>query len=1191
MATNIVATLSANGAAMTAEINKTVGAVPSIFKRVSAELGDVFGDGLKKGVREMDVAIRASKTSIDEIRASMRATNGAIQIDSSGMKAALAAKQQQLQMSEALLTATTRLAAKESDASREMQVHLATLRATVDEERQSVAAINAKIRSLDALQAELGQTAVQQSKVNAVSGQTRAGMQQLSFQISDVATSFAGGINPMVIFAQQGSQVVQSLALMGNGTNKLIGFLGGPWGAAIMGAVTVLGMFWASSDEATKKTDILTDRIDLQKMSTDELASSISTAIEQLERQNRTARESAELSRNNAIAAREEAISRLQVAKSALNQSMAQKALLALQLSGGNLAAFVSSYQLINKALQENVSTLDQQILQANKLIGLTSANVSKEVKKEAEARERAADAAEREAKSKQRNAEALARENVERAKMTKFLSPVDGRVTSGFGNRINPVTGKSQLHGGVDYAVGIGTPVRAPASGVVQKVGRNSANGLFVKIAHGAGTETMFLHLDKADVVEGQVLSAGEYFAKSGNSGRSTGPHLDYRVLRKGKTVNPTSGTFPTDPSQFGALETKLLDDGTQALERREEVYKRISGQVSEEITKLRTVADIDALRLQGLTGQADKEEAIAALRARYRELLEGEPAIAAKILGITEDQVRAMRDQLKIAEQLTVEQVQRNADKEATKKYFDRLKEGHEKVERDQKERRDKANEEAKRQMDELASFYERAFQSGGKSIWSDFKQLGRRALAELAAQASLSLLSSGGQGGVGNFIGNLFGIGNVVGSGSGGSSLGGGLSSLGQAGGISGLSGISSAAGPAAALISLNQGIAKALGNDQIKNGMLSSLIIGPILTKLFGSAKRGSATLAFTNGELGVGATRGNSGSRISAAKDGIGSLADTLNQIAEALGGTISGAGSVSLGIRKKTYVVDPTGQGRTKGAGVLKFKDEQDAIEAAMRDALQDGVIDGISAASKKILASGQDLQKAIQKASLIESIPKALKARLNPVGAALDELNEKWDKTIAALKEGGATAEQMADAERLYRLERQDALTAANDNLKEFINSLNFGSSSTYSLVDQSKAARAELDQYLGKINSGNFAEVDQQKYLAAAQAFLEIQRELGGSGTGWFNSVDELRTATQRLADGLAQGTNSAAGARDPFAELTATSTQATAEILAQQSGMLMNIQNYLAALANGTVAGSSFIGANRAYLAQAV
>jgi hypothetical protein len=351
--------------------------------------------------------------------------------------------------------------------------------------------------------------------------------------------------------------------------------------------------------------------------------------------------------------------------------------------------------------------------------------------------------------------------------------------------------------------------------------------------------------------------------------------------------------------------------------------------------------------------------------------------------------------------------------------------------------------------------------------------------------------------------------------------------------------------------------------------------------------FKKAKTGSATLGFSNGELGVGATSGNSGSRIGAAKSGITAVGDMLNQIADSVGGTITGAGSVSLGMRKKNYVVDPTGKGRTKGAGVLKFKDEQDAIEAALRDALKDGVISGISAASQSIIASGQDLQKAIQKAVMIESIPKALKARLNPVGAALDELNAKWDKAIAALKEGGATAAQMADAEKLYRLEREDAMKAANDNLKSFISSLNFGSSSTYSLTEQSRMARADLDKYLGNINSGNFGAVDQQKYLASAQAFLEIQRELNGSGTGWFNSVDELRNATQKLADGLEKGSNGAE-TRDPFAELTASSTQATAEILAQQTVQLGNIESYLATLAAGAGGGGGFIGTDRKFVA---
>ena len=80
--------------------------------------------------------------------------------------------------------------------------------------------------------------------------QQRAGMQQLSMQIGDVATQFALGANPMMIFAAQGQQVVQALALMKGGGTGLIAFLGGPWGAAILGAVTVVGMLVSKLTEA-----------------------------------------------------------------------------------------------------------------------------------------------------------------------------------------------------------------------------------------------------------------------------------------------------------------------------------------------------------------------------------------------------------------------------------------------------------------------------------------------------------------------------------------------------------------------------------------------------------------------------------------------------------------------------------------------------------------------------------------------------------------------------------------------------------------------------------------------------------------------------------------------------------------------------------------------------------------------------
>jgi hypothetical protein len=401
---------------------------------------------------------------------------------------------------------------------------------------------------------------------------------------------------------------------------------------------------------------------------------------------------------------------------------------------------------------------------------------------------------------------------------------------------------------------------------------------------------------------------------------------------------------------------------------------------------------------------------------------------------------------------------------------------------------------------------------------------------------------------------------------------------------------LSGASAALPQAAIALQLSSAVSRLLGNDSVKGGKILGPI-APFLTAIFGKAKTGSATLGFNNGTLGLGAVGGNSSGQRGLASGGIDALAAMLSGIADDIGGSISGSGSVSIGLRKNKYIVDPTGKGRTKGAGTLSFDTEKEAIAAALKDALSDGVITGISAASQKILNSGQDLQKAIQKVVVIEGIPKALKARMDPVGAALDTFNSKWDKTIAALKEGGATALQLADAEKLYRLERADVMSAANDNLKEFINGLNFGANSTYSLIDQEKSARANVAPYLAAIKAGDFAAVDQQKYLAGANDYLGISRQLGGSGPEWFAAVEEFKGATQKLADGLAAGSTSSS-ARDPFAELTANSTKAAAEILALQSGQLANIEATLAKIAaNGGFGGlSSFIGADRSFLASA-
>lgn len=107
------------------------------------------------------------------------------------------------------------------------------------------------------LNTEMGRLESGSRRVTASSGATRAGMQQLSFQIGDVSQQFALGVSPMTIFAQQGGQVVQALGLMKGSATGLIGFLAGPWGAVLTGAIILLGSYFGATNDATKATEEL----------------------------------------------------------------------------------------------------------------------------------------------------------------------------------------------------------------------------------------------------------------------------------------------------------------------------------------------------------------------------------------------------------------------------------------------------------------------------------------------------------------------------------------------------------------------------------------------------------------------------------------------------------------------------------------------------------------------------------------------------------------------------------------------------------------------------------------------------------------------------------------------------------------------------------------------------------------------
>jgi len=118
-------------------------------------------------------------------------------------------------------------------------------------------------------------------------------------------------------------------------------------------------------------------------------------------------------------------------------------------------------------------------------------------------------------------------------------------RIASPFGYRIHPVTHKNTFHAGLDLPAKYGTPIYAPASGVVVYAGKKGAYGNFMLIAHSYGFKTAYGHLSKFAVKSGDYVTKGQKIAYVGSTGRSTGPHLHYEIRYLTKWVDPKPFMF----------------------------------------------------------------------------------------------------------------------------------------------------------------------------------------------------------------------------------------------------------------------------------------------------------------------------------------------------------------------------------------------------------------------------------------------------------------------------------------------------------------------------------------------------------------------------------------------------------------------------------------------------------------------
>lgn len=136
------------------------------------------------------------------------------------------------------------------------------------------------------------------------------------------------------------------------------------------------------------------------------------------------------------------------------------------------------------------------------------------------------------------------AADNTSFAKL-KATSPIvkpieNGRYTSYFGYRINPITGKFSFHTGIDIAAAQGTKIRAAYSGVVTKVSEDDRAGKYIFLTHDDGFVTFYCHCSEILAKEGAVIRQGETIAKVGTTGWSTGPHLHFEIRKNNIRYNP---------------------------------------------------------------------------------------------------------------------------------------------------------------------------------------------------------------------------------------------------------------------------------------------------------------------------------------------------------------------------------------------------------------------------------------------------------------------------------------------------------------------------------------------------------------------------------------------------------------------------------------------------------------------------
>lgn len=1047
-----------------------------------------------------------------------------------------------------------------------------------------------QIALLDRIQGELNQTASATNAATAagrrsaaVSGQQRQGLQQLSFQLNDVATMFALGARPQQIFASQAGQVIQAVQMMTGGTSRLAGFLGGPWGLALTSAAIVVTPFIGRLFEAGEAAELAKTGADNLTAAQSVLGGVFDEVSGKLKTQNEllilNARLTALNLRSEALAKRSssDAIFASAGARSAsdrifgggVSDSAAARAGIAPRQSRGqNNAAIVRG--LLEGVKAGRISA--DEALKRSANLDFTGVGATREEFQQAIIDRASSRDAERVA--------ALIEQSLDSGALDPELRrDRKTRTRSGRSSADKAASGQSSADKAAKEAARLADFGERAAESIARINERFDASP---RLIDQAAQATRQLDEIIADLAERKPVNFEQMIADA-QAAKST---IEEALLRPIEEIREQS-------EQRLQIEQALSQGRTDEAQALQEIFRlrQTTGKVTaEQADEVREIVRLEQERIRYLQDQQRlflaQLDVVEQVQRSLTDLLSGR---STNFFGDFKQALRDLQGQ-RLFEDIfgetfrsIREELQFNTPLgRANKALADETTKTTSTVTRLETSL-DGLGDAVDRARDKLLSDFDREFGAANDNVGLGAASLGRRANDLLFVAGFGTISVNGNRGGNGisqveiarrsitdlagrisssigssiaaqleDVLGPRFAsmLGDVIGGYIGGKALAGttggilgGLQNLTK--GIPGLGGISDAFGIAGsgAIVGTNvAGISKLLGIRgsttgaqiggalgsfiPIPGGQIIGAIAGNLLGGLLKGTPRGSATIGGIGGSLGVTGISGNRGSLKDAAGNLAGSVLEAIDRIAEQLGAQVnSSAGRVSIGQRKDNLRVDPTGRGITKiGNGAIDFgQDAEAAIAFAVRDLIQDGVITGLKASEQRLLTAGNDIEASLRDVLDFRSVFDRLKEIRDPIGAAVDAVTREFDRYRDLFRRANADAAELATLEELAGIERARAIQEATDrvagSLKGLLDSLQLGDSGL-SLRTRQGNAQSRFDALAARVAAGDASAFDD--FADISQQLLDIERQLFGSTQAYFDRLQQVTALTEKAIAG---------------------------------------------------------------------